>query len=136
MTRAVLTLELPQDVYERVQRAAKGMNQPVEKTLVDIVRAATPSLDRVPDEFRRELESMEDRSDAELGEIVRGRATAAQQLRLERLLDQNRRGELTERGRRALERLRSEGDRLTLRRSYAALLLKYRGHPVVAPGET
>ena len=51
MSHPVLTLELPEDVYERVSRAAKGMNQPVEKALVDIVRAATPSLEKVPAEY-------------------------------------------------------------------------------------
>ncbi len=28
MSHPVLTLEVPEDVYERVRRAAKGMNQP------------------------------------------------------------------------------------------------------------
>ena len=56
MSHPVLTLELPEDVYERVRRAAKGMNQPVEKALVNIVRAATPSLEKVPAEYRAELE--------------------------------------------------------------------------------
>ena len=68
MSHPVLTLELPDDVYERVRRAAKGMNQPVEKALVDIVRAATPSLEKVPAEYRAELEAMEDLGDEELWE--------------------------------------------------------------------
>jgi hypothetical protein len=45
MIPSVLVLELPDDIYERVRRAAKGMKQPVEKALVNIVRAATPSLE-------------------------------------------------------------------------------------------
>ena len=53
MSHPVLTLELPEDVYERVRLAAKGMNQPVEKGRVaDIVQAATPSLEKVPAEYR------------------------------------------------------------------------------------
>lgn len=71
MSHPVLTLELPEDVYERVRRAAKGMNQPVEKALVDIVRAATPSLEKVPAEYRAELEGMEDLGDDELWGISR-----------------------------------------------------------------
>jgi len=59
MGHPVLTLELPEDVYERVRRAAKAMNQPVEKALVKIVRAATPSLEGVPARYRAELEAME-----------------------------------------------------------------------------
>jgi hypothetical protein len=130
MSHPELTLELPEDIYERVRRAAKGMNQPVEKALVSIVRAATPSLEKVPAEYRAELESLEDLADDELWTIARSRPAPAVQRRLERLLDKHRRGELTERDRRALAELRSEGDRLMLRRSYAALLLKYRGHRV------
>jgi hypothetical protein len=133
MSDPVLTLELPADVYERVRRAAKGMNQPVERALVDIVRAATPSLEQVPAEYRAELEGLEDLGDDVLRRIARGRPEPAKQRRLERLLEKNRRGDLTDRERRALAELRGEGDRLMLRRSYAALLLKYRGHRVPPP---
>ena len=73
MSHPVLTLELPEDVYERVRRAAKGMNQSVEKALADIVRAATPSLEKVPTEYRAELESLEDLGDDELWRISRSR---------------------------------------------------------------
>ena len=100
MSHPVLSLELPEDVYERVRRAAKGMNQTVEKALVDIVRAATPSLEKVPAEHRAELESMEDLGDDELWEISRSRFAPAKQRRMQRLLDKNQRGELTDRERR------------------------------------
>ncbi len=130
MSHPVLTLELPENVYERVRRAAKGMNQPVEKALVDIVRAATPSLEKVPAEYRLELEAMEDLGDDELWGILRSRFASAKQRRMQRLLDENQREELTDRELRALAELRSAGDRRMLRRSYAALLLKYRGHRI------
>ena len=74
MSHPVLTLELPEDVYERVRRAAKGMNQPLEEALVNIVRAATPSLEKVPAEYRAELEGMEDLGDDELWGISRSRS--------------------------------------------------------------
>jgi hypothetical protein len=109
------------------------MNQPVEKALIDIVRAATPSLDKVPAEYRPELETMEDLGDDELWGISRSRLAPAKQRRMERLLDKNQRGELKDRERRDLAEMRSAGDRLMLRRSYAALLLKYRGHRVPNP---
>jgi hypothetical protein len=127
MSRPVLTLELPADIYERVRRAARGMNQPLEKALVNIVRAATPSLDKVPPEYRAELEALEDLSDDELGTIAESRLGPARQRRLEDLLARNQRGELTDRDRQALAGLRAQVDRLMLRRSYASLLLKYRG---------
>jgi hypothetical protein len=130
MSRPVLTLELPEDVYESVRRAAKGMNQPVETALVNIVRAATPSLEKVPPRYRAVLEAMEDLSDKELRSILGSRPSPAKQRRLEHLLDKNQRGQLTDRERRGLDELRADGDRLMLQRSYAALLLKYRGHRV------
>jgi hypothetical protein len=128
MSRPEIILELPEDIYERVRRAAKGMKQPVEQALVSIVRAATPSLEKVPAAYRADLEAMEDLGDEELRRKSRGRMSAAKQHRLERLLDKNQRGESTERDRLALGELRADADRLMLQRSYAALLLKYRGH--------
>jgi hypothetical protein len=128
MSHPVLKVKLPEDLYERVRRAAKGMNQPVEKALAKIVRAATPSLEKVPVEYRAELEAIEDLGDDELWRIARRHQASAKQRRLERLLDKNQRGELTAREKQALSGLRADGDRLMLQRSYAALLLKYRGH--------
>lgn len=130
MSHPVLTLELPEDVYEHVRRAAKGMKQPVEKALVKIVRAATPSLDKVPSEYRAELEAMEDLGDEDLWKVSQSRFATAKQRRLEVFLEKNQREELTDRERHALVELRAEADRLMLRRSYAFVLLKYRGHQI------
>ena len=130
MSHPVLKVELPEDLYERVRRAAKGMNQPVEKALVNIVRAATPSLEKVPVEYRAELEAIEDLGDDELWRISQSHPAPATQRRLERLLDKNQRGELTAPRATSIERAARGGDRLMLLRSYAALLLKYRGHRV------
>jgi len=124
----VLHLELPDDIYEHVRRAAEGTNQPLEKTLVNIVRGATPSLEKVPPEYRPDLEAMEDLSDLELWKIARTPLAPAKQRRLESLLHKNQQGELTDRERQVLAGLRMDADRRMLRRSYAYLLLKYRGH--------
>ncbi len=125
-----LKLELPADVYEHVRRAAKGMNQSVEKALANIVCAATPSLEKVPVEFRAELEAMEDFSDEKLWSLFYDKPAVSKQRRLQRLLDKNQQRALTAREQHALSELRMAGDRLMLQRSYAALLLKYRGHHV------
>jgi hypothetical protein len=130
MSPPVLTLELPAEIYERVRRAAKGMKQPVETALVNIVKAATPSLEKVPLEYRAELEALEDLSDHELWQVAERMMAPAQQRRLANLLDKNQRGQLTDRERQALSGLRASADRLMLRRSYAYLLLKYRGHRI------
>src|SRR5271163_1166775 len=102
MSQPVLTLQLPEDIYEHVRRAAKGMKQPVEKALLNIVRAATPSLEKVPLEYRAELEAMEDLSDEALWKVTESSLSPTQQRRLAILLDKNERGELTNRERHAL----------------------------------
>src|SRR4051812_9037167 len=93
MSQAVLTLELPADVYERVRRAAKGMKQPVEQALVTIVKAATPSLEKVPAEYRAELEALEDLSDGALWKVTESILSPARGRRLASLLDKSQRGE-------------------------------------------
>ncbi len=135
MSHPVRHLELPDDIYEHVRRAAEGMNQPLEKALVNIVRGATPSLEKVPPEYRPELEALEDLSDEELRKISRTLLAPAKQRRLERLLHKNQQGELTDRERQTLAGLRTDADRRMLRRSYAYLLLKYRGHRIPNLGD-
>ena len=73
------------------------MNQPVETALVSIVKAATPSLEKVPVEYRAELEAMEELGDADLWQAAESVLPADQQRQLVRLLEKNRGGKLTER---------------------------------------
>jgi hypothetical protein len=135
MSQPALTLKLPEDIYERVRRTAKGMKLPVEQALVAIVRAATPSLEEVPPEYRKALEALEDLDDEDLQHAAEGRLARAKQLRLESLLAKNKQAELTKRERQVLTALNSEADRLTLRRAYASLLLMYRGLRILRPTE-
>lgn len=123
----LLSIELPEELYERVRRAAAATNQPMETTLAAIVRGATPSLDKVPPQYRAELEAMEVLGDDELGDITQAGLSAAKQRRLAYLLRVKQEGGLTNRQQSGLAELQSEADRLMLRRAYAALLLKYRG---------
>ena len=135
MSQPLLTLRLPDDVYERVSRAAKAMKQPVEKALALIVAAATPSLELVPLAYRAALEAQEDLSDDDLWKRAEGRLSPAKERRLIDLLEKNQQGKLTDRERKALVDLRTDADRLMLQRSYAYLLLKYRGHRIPNLGD-
>ena len=130
MKQQVITVELHEDVYRHMKRTARGMKQPMKQVLVRIVKAAMPSLEKVPPEYRPELEAMEALSDEELWKMAESQVSAARQRQLMHLLQKNERSALTERERQLLTRLRTEIDRLMLRRSYAYLLLKYRGHRI------
>ena len=130
MRSQAITVTLPDEVYQRVKRNARGMKQPVPQVLVRIVEAAIPSLAKVPPEYRAELEAMETMSDADLWKVTKHQIPASQQRRLSRLLHKNQRGVLSTNEHASLARLRTETDRWVLRRSYAYLLLKYRGHQI------
>jgi hypothetical protein len=137
MSRAAakLTLNLPHDIYERVRRAAKGMNKPVEQALVTIVAGATPSLENVPPEYRSELEAMEDLENKNLWKEVKRALPVGKQRRLAFFLQKNQHSELTDSEHEELALLRAQADRLMLRRAYAYLLLKYRGNRIPALAE-
>jgi hypothetical protein len=130
MSQQVITVRIPETIYERVKRTAQGMRQPVEQTLVSIVQAAMPSLEKVPPEYHPELEAMETLSDEDLWHVAESQVSAPRQRQLNRLLQKNQAGTLTKRERQVLTELRTELDRLMLRRSYAYLLLKCRGHRI------
>ena len=130
MSRQAITVELPEEVYEHLKRAALGMNRPLDRALATIVKAATPSLEKVPARYRAELESMEALSDEKLWKIAETNAPEKNEGAMARLLRKNQGSGLTEREQQSLTRLLNETDRLALRKSYAYLLLKYRGHRI------
>jgi len=123
-----VVVKLPESVFERVKRTAKGLRQPVQQTLVKIVEAGLPSLAKVPPEYLPELEALEAMSDEELEKIARSEMPAVQQRRLEHLLQKNQAGGLSETEQRSLDQLHAEANRLMLRKSYVYVLLKWRGH--------
>jgi len=57
MSRQAITVELPEEVYRHVKRAAEGMKRPVERVLASIVQGATPSLEKVPAQYRSDKEA-------------------------------------------------------------------------------
>ena len=130
MAQQAITVELPDEVYERVQRTARAMQQPLEQVLARIVTAAMPSLEKVPAAYRAELEALETLSDEDLWQVAQSHLPLGQQHQLTRLQRQHQKGTITAREQQALSRLRMEIDRLMLRRSYAYLLLKCRGHRI------
>lgn len=133
MSAHPMVLDLPEDIYERVERAARGLRRPLNDALLWIVRAGLPSLSRVPLEFRADLEALEGAGDAELWRVFQAQAPELEQRRLSDLLAGERAGGLSEAEGRELGRLHAEADRRMLRKSYAAVLLKWRGHDVPKP---
>ena len=135
MTVYPVVVELPANIFERVERAAKGLKQPIPQAMVRIVEAGLPSLTKVPPEYRSELEALEAMSDEELWEIAQSEMPAAQQRQLGHLLRKNQAEGLSAVEQQSLEQLHAEANRLMLRKSYVYVLLKWRGHQVPKPSD-
>ena len=125
-----LTIRLPDEVYARLQHAACGNEQRVRQVAVQMLRAALPLDDTLPQGIQQELDVLESLSDDVLWAVARSKMAASKQRRWKRLLDKNRQGTLTELEQRELEQLTAEGDRLTLYKAHAYLLLKERGYRI------
>jgi hypothetical protein len=134
MTAHSVTVELPEVLFRRIERAARGLNQPMPQALLKIVESGLPSLDKVPARHRSELEAMETWSDQQLWRVAREALPADQQQELSDLLDKNQQGELSAIEEARLDALHAQANRLLLRKSYALALLKWRGNKVPAFG--
>ena len=125
-----LTIQLPDEVYARLQHAAHGNEKRVRQVAIQMLRAALPPNDTMPQSIEQELRVLESLSDDVLWTVARGKMAASKQRRWKRLLDKNRQGILTESERQELEQLTAEGDHLALYKAHAYLLLKQRGHRI------
>ena len=127
-----IMIELPEPIYQRVERTAKGLNQPIPQAIVKIMELGLPSLAKVPPQYHPELESLETVSDHELRQVAESSLELVKQKRLTQLLTKR---PLTNRDKIELEQLRAESNRLLIRKSWAYLLLKWRGQVVPNLGQ-
>lgn len=126
-----VTLQLPNEVYERLKQAADALHQSMETVLVQAVQAGLPpSVEDVPPKHREEFKTMARLSDEQLWSIARSTLPAVKQRQLTRLLHKNQEGTLTEQERDKLEALHREADWITLRKAHAYALLKWRNHRI------
>ncbi len=129
-----ITIELSEPLFEKLQRAARLTRQPVE-TLVEQSLAVSlpPLLEDVPAEYQKDVFPLLKMDVADLQREVQRVFPPERWRRYETLLEKKRETGLTEAERDELAALRREADVLTLRKGYAAVLLKRRGYHVPAP---
>ena len=133
MTVHSVVLELPDELFRRIERVAKGLNQPMTQVLMKIVENSLPSLDKTPEEYRAELEAMETWTDEDLWRVSREGMPSDLQQELSDLLRKNEHGPLYPAEEARLDFLHGQANRLMLRKSYALTLLKWRGNKVQTP---
>lgn len=125
-----VTLELPEQLYNRLKTQAQAATRSVDEIVLQtLTRSLPPPVEKdLPAVLRSELEAMERLSDEALWQIAQGTMNrdkvALYDVLLERLQDSH----LTPEGREWLTRLRKEAEALTLRKAHAFALLQSRGH--------
>jgi len=125
-----VTLNLPDDVFQPVRRAAEAMNQSVEEILLNALQASLPSLDGLPPDIQENLTELETFDDESLRQVIAERVTPETQRQLSRLLGQKQNRPLTLAEERQLADCQHEADLVMLRKVHAAALLRFRGKRV------
>lgn len=123
-----VTVEVSPSVYRLAQRTARVTAPPVEKVLAEVISAASPVSEDLPQTLQDEIDALAQMSDAELSVLAQKVFPAAQRRTYDRLLEKNSAGTLTESERTRLKSLRLESERIMLHKAHAFALLKWRGH--------
>jgi hypothetical protein len=126
-----ITLDLPEDLYERVRQVAEQSQRPIERVLVESIRLLFV-LPPASTDVATTLAAMPGYSDAQLWAVVYQRLAWPQSQRLHELSAKNKLEKLTEDEQSELEHLLTLNDCAMLLRSEALLLLKNRGHDIAA----
>jgi hypothetical protein len=104
-----LSINVPDQLLDRLNRLAEAAARPVEELVVATLNVSIPQPPaNLPLELREELTGLERLSDKELGDVAKS------MLRPEETPSIYRPGDVT--------------DRLALRKAYALVLWKWRGH--------
>lgn len=130
MSEQTITLNLPETVYQQIQRAAGKANRPIKEVLVEAVSAVAPVMEMPPSRLRSALAQMAYLNDAALWQAARATLPAQQRERLEALHDEQQREGLTADQRSEERSLVALYRETILVRAQAAVLLKQRGYDV------
>ena len=129
MTDRIITLSIPETLYERIQEEAVGTKQPIESLMIDRLAVLFNRVDEALD-VNKALDALEAFKDYELWAIVSRRLSATDAELLHELNSEEKSGILTAEEKRELDHLLAQVNRDMLLRSKALLLLKERGHDI------
>lgn len=131
MLAETVTLQVPDALYQRLVKTARVTKRSLEEVMIHALRVGSPpTWDDVPAEFQPDLAAMDQLDDEALWKIARSHKSKKEMTRYEELLDQSKLKALNDSERKELIALREEADRFMLRKSHAAVLLRWRGHDV------
>ncbi|MBI3760378.1 MAG: hypothetical protein HY260_00755 [Chloroflexi bacterium] len=129
MAAQTTTIQIPQNLYRRLQRMAELTRHSLDEVVARTLETSVPPLpESWPEEMRQDLLALESLSDEALWQVARSQVSPERHEEHSRLLEKNRAGTLAEGEKAALAVFRKEADQLMLRKAYAYVLLKWRGH--------
>lgn len=120
-------LDLPAELYARIEEAAARGNQPIESILVESLTLLFGTMPASPDHLREMLETL---TDTQLWALVYRQSVWSAHNRLQELRERARATPLSDVEQAELAALIDEADRQMLLRSQALYLLQQRGHRV------
>ncbi|KAB2854590.1 MAG: hypothetical protein F9K46_16735 [Anaerolineae bacterium] len=125
MTQQLVTLQIPQEIYERAREIGEASDLSAEQVLLD---GLTTLYGDLPKDLSEE--AITHLSDEQLWALVKRPFAIAQRMRMRELTALGKAGQLSESGQVELEELLDELDEYTLQRTTALVTLKERGHEV------
>ena len=131
MTDHAVTVNLPETIFDPIRQIAEAKSQSVEQVVIDQLRSvlAVP-LPTLPQDEESELVAFKFLSDDTLRNIAREQTPPSIQSRMQLLMDRNNLGMITLEEHEELSVLVERGERLTLRKAWAAGVLMERGYQI------
>jgi hypothetical protein len=131
MSSTTITLDLPENLYLRLQQTAEATRQSLDAVLMRALQVGSPpTWETAPAEFQADLAALDRLDDAALWRIARARTAQKQMDRYQALLDENANRTLSVSEQNELAQLCANQDREMLRKAHAASLLQWRGNQV------
>jgi hypothetical protein len=130
MTETV-SIQVPQALYHRLERLAILTGRPLESLVTQTLASSLPLLpDDLLPQTRDALLAIETLDDHDLWGLVHATLSESQLTQWDELRERRRINTLTTDEQAILDQLTQESELLALRKAYAAVLLKWRGHQI------
>lgn len=128
-----LTINLPEQTFQRLAQIAQLTNQSLEDLIVQSVNGnLPPAVETAPSEIQAELLELQTLSVEALRQIAQSQVSQFQQVRHMALLERNQDGLLTPQEQQELRQLTEAADQLMLKKAHACAILRWRGQPIRA----
>lgn len=133
MTTAVVDIPVPQEIYDRLEKAAVRLEKSVPALLSDALLAVLPENETIPSNIQSEVAQLESLNIQELWTVTRSEMSEEQQTMMEHLLYLQSSQKLKAPDLRKLEELRVEYGRIMLCKARAFAILAERGQSLPIP---